>query len=74
MTSRRKWGVKRGGSNLASNKISKCSPHPNTQSDSQSYVKKRKGGRGVAFLGFPGRGEGDRSDLEEKKEHQKGGE
>ena len=46
MTSRRKGGVKRGGSNLASNKISKCSPHPNTQSDSQSYVKKRKGGRG----------------------------
>ena len=43
VTRRRKEGVERG--NLASNLISKCSPHPSIQRDSQSCVEERKGGR-----------------------------
>ena len=58
VTSGRKGGVKRGENSLASNQIPKCSTAQNTHRNSQSYAEKRD--------------EGDRGDLEEKRESQKG--
>ena len=40
---RRRVGVKRGESNLASNQIPMCSPQPGTPRGSQSNIKKRRG-------------------------------
>ena len=42
-TRRRKGGIKRRESNVASNQITKCSPQPGTPRDSQKYVEKRRG-------------------------------
>ena len=42
---RRKEGIKRRETDLASNQFPKCSPQPRTQRDSQSWVAKRRGGR-----------------------------
>ena len=44
VTRRRKGGVKRGKSNLASKQFPMCSPVWKPQRDSQSYMKKREGG------------------------------
>ena len=43
ITRRRKGGVKRGESNLASNQILKCSPQPGTPRKIQSHVEKIRG-------------------------------
>ena len=57
---RRKGGVKRGGSNLASNLIPKYSPQPGTPEEISQLHNEEK------------REEGNRGDLEEKRESQKG--
>ena len=43
VTRRRRGGVKRRETKLASNHFPKCSPQPGTQRDSQSRVEKRRG-------------------------------
>ena len=43
VTRRRRGGVKRGESNLASNQFPKCSPQSGTPREIQSYIEKRRG-------------------------------
>jgi len=43
VTRRRRGGVKRGESNIASNQFPKCSPQSGTPREIQSYTEKRKG-------------------------------
>ena len=43
LTRRRRGGVKRGESNLASNQFPKCSPQSGTPREIQSYIEKRRG-------------------------------
>ena len=59
MTRRRRGGIKRGETNLASNQFPKCSTGPRTPKEIPELGKEEKGEGG------------DRSDLEEKKESQK---
>ena len=47
VTRRRRGGIKRGESNLASNQIPMCSPQPGTPRGSQSNIKKRRGRRKI---------------------------
>ena len=58
MTRRRRGSVKRGESNLASNQFPKCSPQLRTHFTELSREEKGEGG--------------DRGDMEEKRESQKG--
>ena len=44
VTRRRKGGVKRGKSNLASNKFPKCSPQPRTPREIHRVKQRREGG------------------------------
>ena len=60
VTSRRRWGAKRGENNLASNQFPKCSPQPGTPREIHR-VKQRRQGEGE-----------DGGDLGEKRESQKG--
>ena len=55
-----KMGIKRRETDLPSNQFLKCSPQPETNRDSQSWVEKRWGREEI------------RGDLVEKKESQKG--
>ena len=43
VTRRRRGGIKRGESNLASNQIPMCSPQSGTPREIQSYIEKRRG-------------------------------
>ena len=45
VTRRRRGGVKRGESKLASNHFPVCSPQSGTPRDSQSYIREEGGGR-----------------------------
>ena len=58
MTRRRRGGIKRGETDLASNQFPKCSPQSGSLRDVHEVTEKRQ--------------EGDRGDLGEKKESQKG--
>ena len=60
VTRRRRGGVKKGESNLASNQFPKCSPHPGTPERFTELSRDKKGEGG------------DRGDLGEKRESQKG--
>ena len=60
VTRRRRGGFKRRETDLANNQFPKCSPQPRIPRGSQSWVEKRSGEGG------------DRGDLGEKKESQKG--
>ena len=60
VTRRRRGGVKKGESNLASNQFPKCSPQPGTPREIHR-VKQRRQGEGE-----------DGGDLGEKRESQKG--
>ena len=42
LTRRRRGGIKRGESNLASKQFSMCSPQPGTHTEIQSWVEKRR--------------------------------
>ena len=46
MTRRRRWGVKMGETNLASNQFPKCSPQPRTPREIHK-VKKRRGSKEI---------------------------
>ena len=64
MTRRRRGGVKRGDTSLASNQFPKCSPsvlHSLKHPDRFTELNREEKGEG-----------GDRGDLGEKREHQKG--
>ena len=50
MTRRRRGGVKRGETDLASNQFPKCSPQLRTPRDSQSEVEKRRGREDSCYL------------------------
>ena len=56
---RRRGGIKRGQSNLASDQVPICSPQSGTLRDVQSSIEKKK------------REEGDRGDQEERRGSQK---
>ena len=43
MTRRRRGGIKRGESNLASNQFPMCSPQSGTPREVQSYLEKKRG-------------------------------
>ena len=45
VTRRRRGGVKRGDSNLASNQLPKCSPQPGTPREIHRVKWRREGGR-----------------------------
>ena len=60
MTRRRRGGLKRRETNLASNQVPKCSPKPRTPKRF-TELSREETGEG-----------GDRGDLREKKESQKG--
>ena len=60
VTRRRKGGVKRGETNLTSNQFTKCSPLPRTPREIHKLSREEKGEGG------------NRGDLGEKRESQKG--
>ena len=60
VTKRRRWGIKRGVTNLASNQCPKCSSQPGTSREIHRLNREEKGEGG------------DRGDVGEKGESQKG--
>ena len=75
VTRRKRGGIKRGETSLASNKFPKFSPQPGTPREIHRVKERRErgGGEGFTVLRREEKGEGgDRGDLGEKKESQKG--
>ena len=61
MTRRRRGGIKRRETDLASNQFPKCSPQPGIPRDSQSWVEKRSGREEIEVTwGRKGRFKGER--------------